>query len=104
MPAITRFCCRVSNSLTWRGSCAAICHRRLDAVDFQVWRAVGLVAEGEHADEVPALIQRGELPGQVLDVHAGAAVHVGGVLVGQDPDAHPDMIVRGSDTGRHRRV
>ena len=30
-------------------------HRRLDAVDDQVWRAVGLVAEGEHADEVPAL-------------------------------------------------
>ena len=70
-------------------------HRRLDAVDDQGWRAFGLIAEGEHADEVAPFLERGELPGQVLDMHAGAAVDVWGVLVGQDPDAHPEIIVRG---------
>ena len=95
MPAITRFCCRVSNSLTWRGSCAAIVTGGWTPSTTRCRRALGLIAEGEHADEVPALLQRGELPGQVLDVHAGAAVHVRGILVGQNPDAHPDMIDRG---------
>ena len=59
MPAITRFCSSVSNSLTWRGSCAAICTGGWTPSTTQGWRAVGLIAEAEHAHEVAALLERG---------------------------------------------
>ncbi len=46
----------------------------------------------EHAHEVPPVVQRRELAGQVFDVNAGSPVDVRGVLVRQDADSHLRMI------------
>ena len=56
-------------------------HRQVPLADL-------LVAEADHRDLMSALLDPGQLPGQVLDMDSRPAVHVGRILVGQDRDPH----------------
>jgi hypothetical protein len=58
------------------------------ALDPQRPPGLALVAKAQHAHDMAAPIERRELPGQVLNVHAGPAVDVWRVLVCQDGDSH----------------
>ena len=60
----------------------------LDPGDRQARRAFTLSAEAQNLHLMTAAVERGELAGQILHVHARAAVHVRRVLVGQDRDLH----------------
>src|SRR5436305_1783101 len=55
---------------------------RADPLDREVALLGRLVAEAQDADAVSAVVKAGQLPGQVLDVDAGAAVDVRRILVG----------------------
>src|SRR3954468_470363 len=92
VPAITRSCSSVANSLAWRG------HRggragpapvpRPDPLHLEIAGRFVLIAETQHADGVLATVERGEFARQVLDVNARAAVDVRRIFIGEHSDIH----------------
>ena len=67
--------------------CAAPALASASAGRHAVRRDARLVPRGAHAVD-PDVDQAAQLPGEVLDVHAGTAVDLGRVLTGQQVDAH----------------
>ena len=60
-------------------------HGRHHAVHAQLIARFVLIAEAEHVHEMTG---RGKLAGEVFDMHAGAAVDIGRVFVGQHRNPH----------------
>ena len=88
LPLMIRSRSIVSNSFAWRGSCAWNRGGGWNALDAKGRGLLGLIAEAQHVDVVPPVVQARQLACEVFDVDAGAAVHVRRILVGEDRDPH----------------
>src|SRR5436190_11622362 len=65
-----------------------------DATNVQVPSVFALLAEAQYLYRVSAPVERGQLPGQILDVDAGAAVDVRRILVRENRDVHRGVPAR----------
>src|SRR6478736_4654309 len=59
-----------------------------DAANVQVPPIFALRPEAQHLYRVSAAVEPGQLPGQILDVYAGAAVDVRRIFVRENRDVH----------------